>query len=545
MKNTKHYMERNSVNRVIAVILCMIMLMGTGCSKQEELPPTYTFVPVNTEEAEIKNGGSITTYIPTNADYSDPLKVNTEELLSFFSLIYESLIRIDETNMISPGLAENWFADDSGYSWTFNLRKGVKWHDGSDFTSEDVKYTYDRIVTLGNGSYYNYCMKNIESIEVKDTYTVEIKMKNTGYNMLYSLNFPIVKANSENSDKPIGTGAYEFSSVGEDDGKVITINTNESWWRQKPIIDEIRFVERDNNETALSSFAAGQLDFLTTSLVSSGQYREEGRTVVADVSTQLAETMLINHNSSMLRNIDMRKALAYAIDRGTIITNVYMNKANVSDVPIPSDSWTYDANSKIYDYNVIKAKEILENLGYKDIDGDGFLENESGNTVSFTLLVSETLENDTRFEAAQLIKDELSKIGIKIEIVLAQYKLGDNNSEYTSKLNNGEFDLALVGFNMNRDMDFREFFSESGNRNFGRFSSAELNERIENINSAKTESGLREAASAFEMQFIEELPFIMLYFRTDSIVYSSNIGGISMTRKPDIYYNIEKWYINE
>ncbi|MCE5236310.1 MAG: peptide ABC transporter substrate-binding protein [Clostridiaceae bacterium] len=525
--------------------LCLaafIALSLLGCAKTEVPQQTAPIVlPTPTAAPLPARGGSINLPMPTNADLKDPLKVNTEEMLNVFSLIYEGLLAVDQTSALTAGLAETWSSDETGRVWTLKLRNSARWHDNNEkVTAADVKFTYDRLSSVAS-SYYAYHASKIESVEAVDEYTVRVTMKAAGMASLYALTVPILREDYASAAMPVGTGPYKatFLSTGR-----LTLTANESWWKQRPYIDTVNFLARDNNETALASFAAGQLDMVPTSAVTAGKYREEGITTVYDILTQNAEFLLLNSANTALRDVNVRMALACGIDRGKIITNVYMNRAQACDVPVAPDSWLYDPASKVYDYDPASALALLKEAGYEDIDGDGFLEfvGASDSELTFTLLVSDSADN-LREDAANAVAAQLLELGIQTEVVAAPYSLTDADSDFSKKLKAGEFDLALCGFNLGRDGLVSSFVDAGGANNYGKYASAELSSLAAAVAAAPDEAAYRAAASAFEMQFVKELPFLTLYFRLNSIVYDSAIRGVTGAREPDTLRTADKWYL--
>ena len=260
--------------------------------------------------------------------------------------------------------------------------------------------------------------------------------------------------------------------------------------------------------------------------------------------TQTAEVMLINYSNDILKDVNVRMALAYAIDRGHIITNVYMNRAQACDVPVAPDSWLYESKSKLYDYNTTVAYALLANAGWSDIDGDGYLERNGQHYSEMTLRLLVNDSTDTaRKSAAEMIAQQLEEIGIHVELITAGYVLGDDASEYVAKIQTKEFDLALIGFNLGRDCDLTQYIAQNGQNNYGGYSNAALEQLAQNILTAEDETTLRTAASEFQMRFAQELPFITLYFRLNSILYSADIQGITSAREPDILRSVDQWYM--
>ncbi len=525
------------------MLLAALFAFGAAaCGNAAHTEEKEIAFPEPTPEIQPATGGEIRMPIPINADITDPLKVNTEEMLSFFSLVFESLISINESGKLVAMLAENWSVDDTGKIWTVNLRSGIFWSDGTPLTASDVKLTFSRLKTMGEDSYYDYCAQRIDSIEIVDSKTLKVTMAEKGYCALYTLTFPIMKAGTA-APTPIGTGPYCVTAVAS---QRVTLTANEDWWKQRPYIDTIVFLERDSNETALASYSAGQLTMVHTSSTNAGKFRQEGVTTVLDIMTQNAELMLLNSNTSALQNVNVRKAIAYALDRGKIISNVYMNRAQACDVPVPPDSWVYDVKSKVYDYNLAKAQTLLEEAGWADMDGDGVLEKDGNqyNKFKLTLLVNESSTDTTRKDAANLIAAQLAELGIQTEVVMAAYSATDTQSEFLTKLQGGEYDLALIGIKLGRDVDLMGLMTYKGKSNYGNYSSGTLLTLASGIVEATDETAYQAAASQFQLKFVEELPFITLYFRLNSLIYASKIQKVTGARDPSPMRNVDKWYIN-
>lgn len=540
----------NKLKRYFCLLMAMLTVFLCGCANEQntisadETPYVEEATPAllaPTPTASPVRGGTLRLAMPENADTSDPLSVNTKEMLGFFSLIYESLIEIDQNGVVTPCLAENWSCDDTGLIWTMKLRSSARWQDsGLTVSASDVIYSFQCIKQ--SGGYYSYAADRIDNIQAGENGTVIVTMKQQGLSSLYALNFPIKESpTTAVSERGAGTGPYIISSV---IGERVVLEANKNWWKEEPYINKIEFYQRSSNDVSIASYAAGQLDMVFTSSLSVGRYREDGVTNVLDIMTQTAEVMLFNYNNEELANKLVRQAIAYAIDRSTIITNVYMNRARACDVPIAPDSWLYNSRSKVYDYNTELALNLFEQAGWADTDGDGYLEKNGRryDEMTLRLLVNKSTDS-TRETAAGVIASQLEAIGIHVEVVTAGYTLGDDNSEYVQSLENGEFDIALTGFNLSRDCDILPYIDASGEYNYGGYRNDSLSIMAKTLNTARDESACREAADALQMSFVEELPFATLYFRLSSILYNASVCGLSDEREPNPLSNIANWYI--
>lgn len=543
-------MKKNllSKKRIAALVLAAAFAcIGCGCGSApaNEAPESTPGIalPMATPAPQPVSGGEIRMPMPVNADISDPLLVTSEEMLALFSLVYEGLLGIDDSGKIIPGLAENWSVDDTGRVWTFRLRTAAKWHDtGMPVSASDVVATYQRIVSLGANTYYAYVTTRVENMAVAEDGALTVTMRQPGLASLYALTFPVLRGGVVEADgRPVGTGLYQALTVTND---FVRLKVNRNWWKQAPYIETFSFYAKDSNDIALASYEAGQLDLVPTSSLSVGRYREESVTNVLDVMTQTAEVMLVNYSNPYLRDSRVRMALAYAINRGHIITNVYMNRAQACDVPVAPDSWLYESKSKLYDYNVPVARALLAEAGWSDVDEDGYLEKDGRHydEMELRLLVNDSTDT-ARKSAAEMIAQQLEAVGIHVEIITAGYTLGDDASEYLYKIAAKEFDLALAGFNLGRDCDLTEYVAQNGRNNYGGYSNAALEQLAQNIITAGDETTMREAASEFQMRFAEELPFITLYFRLNSLLYSADIQGLTTAREPDILRSVDKWYL--
>lgn len=541
-------MKANWIKRAAAAFVAAAFIIISGCTGKgtSTASPTVTLppvIPLPTPTAPPAKGGTLRLSMPVNADKTDPLRVNTEEMLILYSLVFESLLIVDGKGQLTPGLAENWSSDETGTVWTIKLRAAARWHDtGAPITAADVVQTYNRIVNLSTSSYYSYVTRRVASMEAAEDGSLVVTMKQQGVSALYALTFPVTESQSTaTGNYPAGTGPYKFSFVSDE---MVRLERNDNWWKQAPNIDFVEFYARESNEISLASYAAGQLDMVFTSSLTVGRYRDDKNTAVLDMMTQNAEVMLLNFSNQNLRDVRIRQALAYAIDRSRIITNVYMNRARASDVPVPPDSWLYESKSAVYDYNAELALSLFAEAGWTDVDEDGFLEKDGAHysELTLTLLVNDSTDG-VRRTAADLIKTQLEALGVHVEVVAAAYTLGDDTSEYLQKLANGEFDLALAGFNIGYDCNLSPYLNGSGIRNYGKYANAALEQLVINVNTATAEGEYLTAASALQMAFVEELPFITLYFRLNSVLYNTDIMGISEMREPDVLRNIASWYV--
>lgn len=528
--------------RILALALAMILFAGLlGCArgKDPNSDPALTAAPTASPETTKapREGGTLCLPMPVNAPYEDPLLVTTEEMLYLFSLVYDSLLTVNSAGEIEPCLCESWVSEGDG-AWLLRLREGVKWHDGSGvIRSQDVLDTYNALILMEN-SYYKRCLDHIVFMQAEDTFSVRVKFDITGLMGLYSLVFPIRKSGSP----LMGTGAYRLDHRNDD---MIKLTVNTEWWDKQPYIETVIFEERDSNSTALASFEAGQLNFVPTDILTVGKYSVTGVTDVYDVMTQNMEVLLFDQANSVFSDPLLRSAVAHGINRSRIITNVYSNRARAADVPVPPDSWLYASRSAVLNYDPDLAAQLIEQAGYTVVSKDGLRYSKAGTHLGVKLLTSATTENTVRSDAASMIAAQLESLGFKVEVVTRPHTLGDPESAFVKALREGDWDLAVVGFNLGLDFDISSYTQVGGANNFGMISDPALTEKAEAMASAETEEALRDAAYELQSYFVSTLPFMPLYFRLNSIICSAGIKGIEGAREPLLFANEKNWHIEE
>lgn len=531
---------KNEIRRSLALILAGLFaaLALCGCSRRRnEGVPAETPAPSPTavQTFEPSSGGTLRIAMPVNAPCSDPLDVTTEEMLYLFSLVYDSLLKVTPAGELEPSLCESWTGDGTG-KWLLQLRSGVKWHDGSgELRAQDVISTYNALVSMED-SYYKPCLEHIRLMYAMDDRTVCAVMDIPGILGLYSLTFPIRR-----TTQLVGTGAYKLESMND---TTVNLKVNEDWWDKRPYIDRIVFTERDNNTTALASYEAGQLNIVPTDIITAGKYRVEGATNVYDVMTQNLEALLFNHTRPLFSDGRMRLAVAHGINRSPIITNVYSNKARAADVPIAPDNWLYDSRSAVLNYDPETAARLIDEAGYTVVSHseDGLRYSRAGGSLAVRLLTSATTENTIRSDAANMIASQLKELGFRVEVVTKVHAMGDPESEFITALKEGDWDMALVGFNMGMDCELSQFIDSGGANNFGRINDPALSELAARMTNVHTEEELREAAYLLQSGFVEKAPFLPLYFRLNSVICSAELCGIEGAREPMLFADEKNWF---
>ena len=323
-------------------------------------------------------------------------------------LIYSRLVEADENMQIHPGLAESWQQLDDK-TMQFKLRKGIKFHNGDDFTAEDVKFSFERMM---NSPRIAFVLPPIERIDIVDDYTVNIVTKTPFGPLLAHLSHPALgmvskKLLTENpealKEKPIGTGSYKFKEWIY--GDKLVLEKNEDFYdKNKRGLKYIVFknvVEASNRAIGLET---GEIDIATPiSSVDEENIKNNPKLQLLTKPSISYTYIGMNMTKAPLNDIRVRKAINYAIDKQAIIDVILNGNGKIATSPIAPGVFGFTDKTKNYEYNVEKAKELMKEAGY-----------ENGFTTSILVFSGEA-----NTQTAEIVQAYLKEIGIdlKIEIV--------------------------------------------------------------------------------------------------------------------------------
>ncbi len=367
-----------------------------------------------------------------------------------------------------PSLAESWETSDDKLTWTFHMRKDVKWSDGEPLTAKDPAFTFNQMLTdeaaaTANGSY----VSQWESVEATDDYTLVIKTKVPQATML-ALDIPIVPEHiwSKMSDigaEPefpmVGSGPYTVTEFKE--AQFVKMKANENYWRGPPMVDEVHFIYYRNSDAAVTALQSGQVDLVNR--LSPTQFDAlKGNPDIAlnNAKNRRFNEILINpgaatndgkpigNGNPALKDIKLREAIATAIDSKTLVDKVwggYAEEAKGYVPPVFTDyAWSPPDDIK-REFDLDEANRMLDEAGYRK-GPDGVRLDKQGKPLNLRLLAH--AESVVDENAGPFIVGWLKDIGLNVTL---QPRSDDQVNQDTTR---GEFDLAFSGWNANPDPDY-------------------------------------------------------------------------------------------
>lgn len=528
--------------KLISLLLCASLVFSL-CSCAGDADTPTDFDPSAASDTENPDGSTSVSvpavqhvgdqYFTLNFDpaYSfNPITGTSSLNMLIAGLIYEPLIAVTDNFEAKCVLCESYSTED-GVTYDFTLKTGVTFHDGTPMTSDDVTYTYAFARKLNK---YSERLKNIASISAPDEYTVRITQKDPNYGLPMLLDIPIIKAGSIDETLPDGTGAYVYSYV-SDTSAMLTAYSGYRDFPDLPI-STIR-LEKTDLKNANKAFSVSALDMLDYDPNGSGAF-----SIQSDHELYYYDTTVFDYigfNTNRIVNADIRRAFSYAVDRDTIVRDIYGNHALASgSIFSPACPYYNPRLEKNSEYSLQSLSLILRSVGLDDADGDGFLEypTESGmSDLSIRFIVNE--ENQARVKAAQLITRTLGSIGIDIKLDVLPWE------QFTAALQEGSFDMYYAEVKLGADFDFSDILSPGGSLNYGGISDDEYSTLISNFLVAPDDLR-KSAARDLAFKTAQSSHIIPVLYKKHVVALHRNVVSGIDANQSDMFYNIADWKID-
>jgi peptide/nickel transport system substrate-binding protein len=471
----------------------------------------------------------------------NPLISKDEDTYYITKLIYDGLFTLDETMKPTPQLVENYTIDKKNLSITLTLRTGVVWHDGNEFTAEDVKYSIDAYKAAGDLSLYQIDISKIKSAKVNENDNVTIYFNAATDMGLDLLTFPILPKHqfAKVKDaiekvagfKPIGTGAYQYKSF--DPTSELTLIANNEYYGEVAK-NTLVFQVLPNKQNFFNLLKASSLSLI----ISKSDTRESeisGEDVtVVDFPSNEVEYLGYNFLNPDLAKKSVRIAIASAINPKEIIDESYFGSGITNDNIYFPGYLGADPLKEPYKFDGALSEESLKKAGYEDKSGDGYVENTLGEPLTFRILVN--INNPSRLLAAKQIVESLKDVGINATIDGVEW------DAYQTQLQSRDFDLYLGGMQLAKNFDLRNLLSKNGEYNYLSYSNGKLDNLLDQMRSGLTPGEMTETYLEIRDILQKDLPYFCLLYKTTGAIKSPALVGEVMPTFDDYYKGCEAWY---
>lgn len=448
--------------------------------------------------------------------------------------MFNSLVRKNEKFDYVGELAKEIKPTEDGKVMTFVLRDGVKFHNGKEFTSADVKYTFDELfkstgfkagafVETVNGER----VPHIVSIETPDPKTVVFTLSRAALmNQLLSnlVAIPIIPEGTvaQQATNPVGSGAFKFVNF-EQSQNIVELAANPDYWEGVPKIQKLRVKTVTDANSLQAELQSGNVDLapLPTNLSPDtlNSLRTSPNLNVESFNGSNIQYLQFNTQSPPLNNVKLRQAIAYGIDRENIIKDLLFGQAVIADSILPVESYAYNAGKR-YRFDPAKAKQLVQESGYK------------GEPIKFMFPANSAATN----QYAQVIQNSLVQIGLNVEIetierqvLLKQLALGQYQM-YTGIWVGGNQDPIFL----NDLFTTQKITSEKVNCcNRSRYSTPEVDQLIDQAFNSTERAKSKELYGQAQEIISSDVPMLPLWYPANMVVANKRIGNIKISPSGD------------
>jgi len=526
-------MKSNWIKYIFIVFIIIILIFAILKIKQDEEEKEQELEYANTHEekkTELKLGIAA-------LDTINPILSKNKNVQDISKLIYDPLVTLTADYKVESCLAKEW-AKQSDNSYLLKLRENVKWSDGQKFTSEDIKFTIDRLKEVS--SIYSYNVQNVISLDIIDDYTVKINLDREIPFFEYQLTFPILSkdyyeaqdfVNTEKNASPVGTGKYKIIDV---QPSYIILEKNNSWWNKQNNLNtnKITINLYSSIGELYNSFKMGNIDLISTTNENLQQYIGTIGYSSKELKGREHTFLAFNMNNYFLSKQELRKAISYSIDKENIISSIFGNRCYSSSFPLDYGSWLSQGQDASSGYNLDQAKQILMDNGWSYRYGS-WQKTENYKTQKLALNLLVRASDSSKAAVAENIRQQLANQGIWINIIQA------SDEEYNNRINNRDYDIALCTMTLSPSPNLNTYFGEG---NIANYSNEEVTNIMSEVKNSTDENVLREKYVRLAEIYKTDIPYISLYNNKYIVAYSSEIVGEITPNWFNQFYGIEEWY---
>lgn len=457
------------------------------------------------------------------------------------SLVYSGLTKVNGEREIVPDLSERWEISNDKKTYTFYIRKNAKWHDGVKVAAQDVAFTIDKVQNPDTRSPFAANWNGVK-YEVIDDNTIKFILPssygnfiaNTSIGILPKHKLESVKASAlrsyEFNQRPIGSGPYKLDLL-EVDSNIIKLQAFDDYYVHKPYINTIIFDLFQKNQDMVDALVRRQVEGVAQVLPEDVSTVEKVQGVVSNkLSLPAYAGVFFNLKNSPISNIELRKAMAYSVDKKAIVKDSLKDEASIANYPILAGFVGFNPNATNYQYNLEEAKQALAKAN-----------------IGSTNLRLVTLDSSVYKSVANKLAENWRKLGINVEVITA-----DSTQLQQNYIRSRNYDLLLYGQNIGIDSDVYSFWHSSQasdpGLNLSVYKNTDADKLLEAGRLAKDQTYKVSRYSAFVDLWSKDLPAIILYSPYYNYAQSDVVKGFDakkISEPSNRFYNIYDWFISK
>lgn len=454
---------------------------------------------------------------PTNLDPRIGIDAQSERI---DNLIFDDLLSRGNDLNVAPGLAEKWEVPDP-LTYVFHIHRGVTFHDGRPLTSKDVKWTFDSLLEGKIHSTKAAVYKYVDHIDAPDDTTVVFHLKEADATLLWNLSdgaMGIVPYGSgdEMTLHPIGSGPFKFVSAETD--REVVIERNDQYWEGPPKLARVRFAVVPDETTEALELRKGSGDVSINALTPDTVVtlaKNPNLRVMNGPGTRLAY-LGFNLRDPILKDVRVRQAIAYALDRRPMIEYLWRGEAEQAKSILPTQSWAYNGNVPAYEHDPEKAEALLDAAGYPPVNG-----------VRFHITMKTSTDANTRLMVA-VMQQQLREVGIALDIRSFEF------ATFFSDVQHGAFQMyGLRWIGGNEDPDIFEYafhsskFPPNGaNRDY--YSNPKVDALIDKARQEIDPQARKALYGEVQTILAHDLPYINLWYLNNVLVHTTRVRNLEL-----------------
>lgn len=481
--------------------------------------PAAPIAPTTAPAAAINRGGTLRVGLPSDLSTMDPHLSTSFYDRIVYQAIYNPLVRLDKDLSIKPELAEKWeFTDPT--TLVFTLRKGVKFHDGTDFNAKAVKVNFDRMLNPDTKSLRASEVASVKEAQVVDDYTVKLILKAPNAALLSVLTdragmmispAAIEKYGKDLARNPVGTGPFSFVEWVAADH--LTVKKFDGYFEKGadgqalPYLDSVTFKGIPDGTVRLTALKTGAMDIIDAPDPKDVAGLKAGKDPIYDQVPGLGYNAIeLNTANAPFNKVEARQALAYSVDPAAIAKSIFFDTVTPGQGPIPPSSWAYDASVNIYKRDPAKSKELLTKAGFTL-------------PVKFPAM---SAGNDTQvLLTLQAIKEQLAEGGFDMDIQVVDFPT--SLAKETAK----DFTFFNVGWSGRADPDGNtyNFIYSTGGNNVNNWKNAKADELLDQARTVNDPAKRKEIYTQLIKIANDELPRVYLWWPAQRSALSAKVMG--------------------
>lgn len=475
-------------------------------------------------------------------------------------LVFDGLISNNEKGEAVPNVAESYEVSEDGKTYTFKLNKGIKFTNGQELTAKDVAFTFTSICDpgydgprmdavsnlVGYEEYNKGDAKSVEGIKVIDDYTISFTNKNVDAAGIWNFEYGIMPESVYKFEKgnfqavkdkllePVGSGAYKF--VHFKPGQEVKFEKNPDYWKGEPKIPYI-VMKVTNAQTLLQELMAGTVDIDRVGAKPENiDPLKQAGFLNLDLYMQNGYGYIgLNYGSDKVKDPKVRQALLYGLNREGFMQSYYQGYGQVYNSHILPTSWAYNPDVPKYEYNPEKAKELLDEAGWKDTNGNG-VRDKDGVELELQWL---TYTGSKYVDALiPIVQQSWEQIGVKVTPELMEF------GTMMDKVNNREYDIFNGAWNLSIDPDPSGIFAISqdvpgGFNNIG-WRNEDADKLLKEGKGTTNQEERKKAYAEWQLKFSEDVPYILLGNAQEMFASNARVKGYNPSTYIDWTHDVYK-----